>query len=144
MKITLISFLLFLSACSSVETLFFGEMENKKKTTFSQKEDQKTTKIKIQESNLEKDYFGFPILEVLQNKSKTKIENSTYYAIKTSFARTKKHHYRIVGWENKAGQTKKNVERIKEEMILIGVPEKEIFTHFYKTKNTPKVRIYER
>ncbi len=144
MKTILILSLFLVSACSSIETLFFGEIESKNKTTFSQKEDQETTKIKIQESNLEKDYFGFPILEILQNKSKTKTENSIYYAIKTSFARTKKHHYRIVGWENKTGQTKKNVEKIKEEMILIGVPEKEIFMHFYKTKNTPKVRIYER
>ncbi len=144
MKITLISFSLFLSACSSIETLFFGKMENKNITTISQNEEHKTTKIEIQKSGLEKDYFGFPILEILQNNSKTKTENSVYYAIKSSFSRTKKHHYRIIGWENKTGQTKKNAERIKKEMILIGVPKKEIFLHFYKTKSIPKVRIYER
>ncbi len=146
MKLILISFL-FLSACQTMDFVFFGETEkslyiDKKTESLSE-----THEKKILESNLKKDYYGFPILEIIQNKSKTEIENSVYYAVKNSFARTKKHHYRIVGWEKSRGKTKSLAKEIKNNLIELGVPEKNIYTHYHivsKSQKFSKVRLYER
>ncbi len=146
MKLILISFL-FLSACQTMDFVFFGETEN------SLYIDEKTESLsenyekKILESKLKKDYYGFPILEFLQNNSKTKIENSLYYAVKNSFARTKKHHYRIVGWEKSSGKTKNLTKEIKEELIKFGVSKRDIYIHYHivsKSQKFSKVRLYER
>ena len=138
--------LLFLGACGTVDSILFGTSPtNNYSPEVSNNESSTPT---ISKSSLKKDYYGFPIFELILDGSKSDYKDALFYAVQQSQSRTQTERYRLVGWiKNSRFSVKSKTKSIKKDLIQMGVSEKKILIKYESAPASYKqnrIRLYER
>ncbi|MHA1549973.1 MAG: hypothetical protein ACTSXV_00790 [Alphaproteobacteria bacterium] len=138
--------LLFLGACSSIDQVLFGVTPTNNYSPEVSNEE--SSAPIISESSLKKDYYGFPIFELILDDSQSDYKDALFYAIQQSQSRTQTEKYRLVGWiKNSRSSIKSKMKTIKKDLIEMGISEKKILIKYESAPTSQKqnrIRLYER